>query len=66
MDRFKLINDSLGHMMGDQLLIMLAQRLNKHVRSIDTIARFGGDEFAVLIQDTKETSGVYDIAEFSR
>ena len=63
MDRFKLINDSLGHMMGDQLLIMLAQRLNKHVRSIDTIARFGGDEFAVLIQDTKETSGVYDIAE---
>jgi len=63
MDRFKLINDSLGHMMGDQLLIMLAQRLNKHVRSIDTIARFGGDEFAVLIQDTKETSAVYDIAE---
>ena len=63
MDRFKIINDSLGHMMGDQLLIMLAQRLKKHVRSIDTIARFGGDEFAVLIQDTKEISGVYAIAE---
>lgn len=63
MDRFKIINDSLGHMMGDQLLIMLAQRLKKHVRSIDTIARFGGDEFAVLIQDTKEISGVYAIVE---
>jgi len=63
LDRFKVINDSLGHMIGDQLLLMLAQRLKEHIRSIDTIARFGGDEFAVLMEDTREISGVYDIAE---
>ncbi len=63
LDRFKVINDSLGHLIGDQLLVMLSQRLKKHIRSVDTIARFGGDEFAVLMEDTKEISGVYDIAE---
>ncbi len=63
LDRFKVINDGLGHMIGDQLLIMLAQRLKKHVRSLDTIARFGGDEFAVLMEDIKEIFVVYDIAE---
>jgi diguanylate cyclase (GGDEF)-like protein len=63
LDRFKIINDSLGHMIGDQLLIMLAQRLTKHVRVVDTIARFGGDEFAVLMEETKEISGVNDVAE---
>jgi diguanylate cyclase (GGDEF)-like protein len=63
LDRFKIINDSLGHIIGDQLLIMLAQRLKKHVRSIDTLARFGGDEFAVLMEDTKEISCVNDVAE---
>jgi diguanylate cyclase (GGDEF)-like protein len=63
LDRFKVINDGLGHMIGDQLLIMLAQRLKRHVRSLDTIARFGGDEFAVLMDDIKDISLVYDIAE---
>ncbi|MFZ2198337.1 MAG: EAL domain-containing protein, partial [Thermodesulfovibrionales bacterium] len=63
LDRFKVINASLGHIIGDQLLIMLAQRLKKHIRSSDTIARFGGDEFAVLMEETDGISGVYDIAE---
>jgi diguanylate cyclase (GGDEF)-like protein len=63
LDRFKVINDSLGHMIGDQLLIMFAQRLKRHIRAIDTIARFGGDEFGVLLEETREPSGANDIAE---
>jgi diguanylate cyclase (GGDEF)-like protein len=63
LDRFRAINDSLGHMIGDQLLFMLAQRLKKHVRAVDTIARFWGDDFAVLIGDTKGKSDVNTIAE---
>lgn len=54
LDRFKVINDSLGHLAGDQLLIAIAHSLETTVRGIDLVARLGGDEFVILLEEIKD------------
>jgi len=64
LDRFKDVNDSLGHMVGDQLLIAIAQRLKSGLRSVDTVARLGGDEFVILLEDINAISNATRIADW--
>jgi diguanylate cyclase (GGDEF)-like protein/PAS domain S-box-containing protein len=63
LDRFQLVNDSLGHRVGDELLAAAAPRLRHVLRSTDTVARFGGDEFGILLE---EISGEQDAIEMAQ
>ena len=62
-DRFKVINDTLGHAAGDQLLQTLAERMRQVVRDNDLVARMGGDEMCVLLHDVRDASHASEIAE---
>jgi diguanylate cyclase (GGDEF)-like protein/PAS domain S-box-containing protein len=63
LDLFKEINDTLGHVVGDELLVEAAKRIASTVRAIDTVARIGGDEFAILVSDYKDKAQLKTLAE---
>ena len=63
LDRFKTVNDSLGHVVGDRLLVAMARQLEGLVRPGDTVARLGGDEFAVLVNNVRDVADAVHVAE---
>jgi len=62
-DKFKSVNDSYGHGLGDQVLLMMADRLQSFLRDEDTVSRWGGDEFACLVLEVKQEADVTRLAE---
>jgi diguanylate cyclase (GGDEF)-like protein/PAS domain S-box-containing protein len=63
LDRFKIVNDTFGHAVGDQVLVGVSQRLERHLRSADLAVRLGGDEFVVLLGPEVSTAAAHDIAD---
>ncbi len=63
LDRFKAVNDSYGHSTGDSVLIEITRRLKNNLRDVDTMARFGGDEFAIMISDLDRAGDAAEVAE---
>jgi diguanylate cyclase (GGDEF)-like protein len=59
LDRFKRVNDNHGHLVGSQILRQLSQVLSTCIRQVDTLARYGGDEFTILLTDTGHEAGMY-------
>lgn len=63
LDNFKTINDELGHDIGDAVLVMVAARMKEKLRKVDTVARFGGDEFVLLFGEINHKKDAADLAQ---
>lgn len=63
LDHFKMVNDTLGHKAGDRLLVSFSERLRQELRAGDTLARWGGDEFVLLLPDMEDEAGIRQVAE---
>ena len=66
LDRFKLVNDSLGHGVGDELLLAVAARLRSHIRPSDLVSRIGGDEFVVVVSELRNAREALEVADRTR